>query len=379
MENHSDNHPSRLSRGIRRAVCAGVAIVLSAGVLFGQDSDVILSRYRKLNLPEAAGSIHVFYSHGAEQRALLYQKRLEAAVKWFSGQLGTQVPMVLAVIDKETWKETEGLDLYPLPHIVDGKGSYPSLIVCPAHIEDFPGLYKFKPDVDPNLAAEAVLFHEAGHIFASHLGIWSGNHFVNELIANVFMAGFIGAGHPEYAFMTAGVPSRVSTPRYTTLADLDYLYVAVGARNYGWFQVKLQQLAKLLVEGREFPDVVRSLKAAFPAAEKTPLPVNQVVARLEKIHPGFTKAAGVLAGPTTLPRVSPSPCLDVPPRPGDRTILIVRNRSEERLSVKTEDGRAIEIPAGEFRQIQGKSGEQVKLSGNTCLRMGSEPGLAVIN
>jgi hypothetical protein len=286
--------------------CACVAVASSATALFAQESEHLLSKYRKLDLPEAAGPVPVIYSPGAEERALRYQKTLAAAVAWFNEQLGTDIQVALAVADGETWQRVGDPVPYPMPHSAAAGKPLAGLVALPARIENFPNLREFVGDRDPNFMVEAISFHEAGHIFAASLGIWSGNPFVNELIANVFATGLIRAGHPQYAFMTAGPPSTFPAPRYTSLADLDYLYFAVGMTNFGWFQMKLNELSALLLDEREFSGVIEDLKGAFPAAEAQTLPVEKILARIETLRPGFTTAAGPLAGPTTLARTNPT-------------------------------------------------------------------------
>jgi hypothetical protein len=355
-------------------------LLFAVGVngLLAQESNDLLSQYKKLGLPEAAGPVPVMYSPLAEQRALRYQKALTAAAAWYNEQLKMKVHIVLAVVDKDTWEKAEaepGGTRYPMPHNHWRTSGEIAFVVLPARMEDFPGSALVSKD--PDLLAEAISFHEAGHDFAKALGIESGNRFVHELIANIFMAGYIGAGHPEFAFMTAGRPSGFPPQRYTSLADLDYLYGQVGQENYAWFQLKLGQLASLIVEAHDFSAVIDELKLAFPATDIRPLPVGEILGRLEKIHPGLIKMATDLAGPSTLLPVTPSEC-PTAAATGAASILVVRNNTGAELTVKEENGETVEVPTGEFREVHGKSGQKVMLPANRCLVFASEPRLAVL-
>jgi len=157
------------------------------------------------------------------------------------------VPITLAVADRETWEKVQPPDPRNPPYFVPNSqgrksksGSIEGLVVLPARIEDFPSFELMK--AAPDLLAEAISFHEAGHIVAAVPGIGSQNAFVNELIANFFMVGYVRAvraGHPEFTFMTSDVASRLGSQKYRSLADLDYLYLDVGGANYAWFQFRL--------------------------------------------------------------------------------------------------------------------------------------------
>ena len=155
-----------------------------------------LPKYEKLNLPESASSLRVMYSPSAEQRALRYRQSLTAAVNWYSEQLKVSVPVTLAVADRDKWEKVQPADPRNVPYFMpyatawrnSPAGNIEGLVVLPARIETFPNFDAMK--VEPDLLAEAISFHEAGHIFAQALGIGSPNPFVNELIANYFRCVF---------------------------------------------------------------------------------------------------------------------------------------------------------------------------------------------
>lgn len=86
-------------------------------------------------------------------------------------------------------------------------------------------------DVGGVLVNEHTLFHEDGHILADALKIRSRNAWVNELIPGIFTVAYITAQRLDLNFLleerrTGSRPD----PRYTSLADLDYLYGGVGDR-----------------------------------------------------------------------------------------------------------------------------------------------------
>lgn len=101
----------------------------------------------------------------------------------------------------------------------------------PDRIDSFPGFDKW--DLDPIALNAALTLHEIGHNVAFQLGIVSGNPWVNELIANVFLAGYARAEEESFAVLLNGVPPRFAEAGVLTyLHELDVLYAAVGLENY---------------------------------------------------------------------------------------------------------------------------------------------------
>jgi hypothetical protein len=292
----------------------GYFSTLMIAILSAQVADSPSTKLRNLHLPESPGSVPVVYAPSAKERALRYQKELQGAHAWFEEQLRIQVPTVLAVLDREEFQAQGGH--WPLPH--SNPRSAPGIVFLPSHMEDLVG-----PEPKAKTPGEYITYHEAGHIFADRLKIGSGNSFVNELVANVFMAGYIREKRPDLQWVLEG-PSAghfQHTPRYTSLADLDYIYIGVGAENYAWFQYHLQRIANFLLIGQEFPAVIEGLQREFPAATPKQETLDQIVVHLDRIRPGVRETLGALGGPTTLPPLAcPQPASDAP-----QTTIAIRN------------------------------------------------------
>jgi hypothetical protein len=178
--------------------------------------------------------------------------------------------------------------------------------------------------------------------------------------------------------MTSGMAVRLGSQRYSSLADLDFLYLDVGAANYGWFQFRLNDLAKSVLGEQDFATVIDKLKTSFPAAAAQPVHVDEILARLEKIRPGVTGVFTDLAGPSILPRVAPSACTQ-PQGAGTDSILVVRNDTSAAFVAGTESGQTLRVAAGTVRKVYGKVGQRLALAGGRCLKFGTDPALAVIS
>ena len=332
-------------------------------------------KVRSLGLPEAAGSVPVLYVGAAKDRALRLQKSLEAAHAWYEEQLRVRVPIVLAVLDSEAGDKVHVSTA--LPHSVYSET--PALVIIPAIVQNSP-----PAGHEDFLEHEPAQFHEDGHILANSLKIWSGNAFVNELIAQMFSVAYIEGKRPDLNWvveaMRAGRRSDgLQTPlRYTSLADLDYIYTAMGAPNYVWFQqAALGRLADFLVQGQSFASVVEKLQKAFPAAAQKQEPLEEISRHLEGIRPGFLKAAGALAGPTTLPQIKPSECTQSPAGSAP-SYVVVRNNTSSELIVTTPTGRERKVAAHSWWLFQLAVGASLRLPDGSCLVAADEPSLAVI-
>ena len=356
-----------------RRGAAGLALLLTVMVpaLSAQQTESRLARLRQLKLPELSGSVPTIYALGAKHRAIAYQQSLEAAHTWFEQQLGVKVPIILAVVDAETYSKLQDF-AWPLPYS-DPDPLNPNLIVFPSRIEDLIG-----PESRSKTAGEYINYHEDGHEFAYALGIYSGNNFVNELVANIFMAAYIDAERQDLGFVLKGPPTS-ERPRYTSLEDLDYVYAnGVGFKNYVWFQWQLQRIADFLVTGQSFSGVIGKLQTEFPSAQPKQETLDQIISRLDRIRPGVRAVLGSLAGPTTLPPILPAPCTKAAVRDPRTSVVAVRNETGALLTLILPDGHRKTIGIGGWDSFELKSGESLKLIDGTCICATGDTALAVV-
>jgi hypothetical protein len=348
---------------------ATLSVCVCAIPCFGQPGSA-LENLRALNLPVMEGTVPAIYSRSAKARAALYRSALETAHRWYEAQLGIQVPATLAVLDEHDWKRASRVP-YPMPNAMAG------LVSVPSRMEDFPGFAEMR--VDAVILTETISFHEMGHLFAGHEGIRAGNPWVNELVANIFAQEYIQAHQPLLRAYLADPHAEAETPRYTSLADLDYLeHDGVSFSNYAWFQFRLNKLASLLAQKRNLRSLVEQLKVDFPAAQSDLLSLLEIVRRLENIAPGFSEALGPLSKPTTIARNQESACVEPSPRNSAVTYLIIDNRSASELVVTREGQSPIHLAGHRWRRLRVRVGEQVELSNGGCVVASNEPSLAVV-
>jgi hypothetical protein len=345
-----------------------LAVSFLAGSCAGQ-AGTPLEIVQSLGLPTVHGSVPLIYSVSARSRAERYRTALETAHRWYEAQLAIRVPVTLAVLDQRDWMRASSVP-YPMPN------SKPGLVTLPARMEDFPSFTVMGQG--PDLLAEVISFHEMGHLIAAEEGIQSANGWVDELVANVFAQEYIVAHQPKMkAYLPRPVPDTLS-PRYTSLADLDYLYASLPQSNYAWFQFQLNRTAFLVAQKRDIRHVVAQFRVAFPAGRNGRLPLQETLRRLEIVSPGLENALGLLAGPATIARIRESPCVASAVATGPGTQLLIENRTSRETIVQRIGQEPIRVAAGRWRRLEVVAGEQMELSTGSCLVAAKEPALAVI-
>ena len=155
---------------------------------------------------------------------------------------------------------------------------------------------------------DLIVFHEVGHYLTEDFGIDPENRWLDEFLASYWSYAYISERQPQWkrVFDLLGRPSKVR-PKNTSLEDLERLYMTVD--DYGWYQGMFETRVREIYPElgltflsdlrRDFPKNGGS--NGFNAPPGTRLKPAEVLARLEKIAPGFQQwAAGF--SPSPLPR-----------------------------------------------------------------------------
>lgn len=307
---------------------AGLAAALAATLAIAPAAADDFANLLSLGLPVIEGSVPVYYSPDAEAEAKVYAETFARAVAWLREELDWHGEIAMAVLDEEYYGRVSFFVPYPIPYA--DTGGRQRLVVMPDRIDSYPGFDKW--DLEPISLNAALTLHEIGHILAKQTGIWSGNHWVNELIANVFLAGYARAEAPSFAVLLDGVPPRfVDAGRITSLGELDVLYAGVGLENYAWFQFRLADIADHIVTGRAIADVVAALQAEFPAGSAQIESTADTLERLERIAPGTAALAADMTGPSNLPNPGTVACPDEPDYSEGSALVFFENHADAPL------------------------------------------------
>jgi hypothetical protein len=360
-----------------RSIFAVAWCLVAAFRAIGQNSPVeekaTIAKVQDLHLPYVAGTVPVYYSAGAEARALKYQKAIIACQQWYDQQVGKHVDVTLAVLNKADWEKTTPIP-YPMPHNVGGWRSLPPPgVVLPARFEDYPNSADFADD--PELLVENIAFHELGHLYAHYLDMEIDDNLVAELYANVFMVAYVRARRPDMIVFLQGPSPRLPPQRYTSLEDLQYLAADVGFVNYGWFQFQIYRLADLLLKDKPLPKLLAELKKTFN--DPVQRPFKDVATKLAAIRPAIAKEMGDQWKPTTIPDAQPKPCKGAA-NSGKDSDLIVLNLSPKTVKVASGKDAPVDVPADAWSAFGGHSGELLQIETGSCFGFGDEPAIARI-
>jgi hypothetical protein len=259
-----------------------------------------------LKLPSSTGQITVHHSQGFEARATELRGMMEAGLEFFDGHFGTRPEMQLAVLTATDWAKIPTPTPFGFP-FVSGEPHVAFLPATPDSIISNAAI-AFQSRVSPETLkriegtgqtyAEAagrfpdiIGLHELGHTYIHTMGLPEEPKWLEEMLAS-----YLGYAALTDADSKSGGQQAVLydamhdafaegvTPRFTSLADFDRLYVRVGVENYGWFQGKFQERVETVFaeKGMTFIDEVR---AAFPTGSR--VTTEEALQRLEKISPGF--------------------------------------------------------------------------------------------
>jgi hypothetical protein len=332
-----------------------------------------IEKVRALHLPYVAGAIPVYYSVGAEARALKYQKAIIECQRWYDQQVGKHVDVTLAVLNKADWENVTDIG-YPMPSNVGGWRSLPPAgVLVPARFEDYPNGADFTDD--PELLVQNIAFHELGHLYAHYIGMEIEDNLVAELYANIFMVAYVRAQRPDMIVFLQGPSPKLPPERYTSLEDLQYVAADVGLTNYGWFQFQIYRLADLLLKDKPLPNLLAELKKAFD--DPVQRPFKDVAAKLQAIRPAIAREMGDLWKPTTIPEAQPRPCKETATSGKDSDVVVL-NSSLKTVKVTSGKDAQVDVPANAWSMFGGQSGQLLQIDTGLCFVFGDEPSIARI-
>jgi hypothetical protein len=264
-----------------------------------------LERMQELGIVRTPGEVPVHVSAGYEARGAELGELLAAAVRFYEGALGVRPPVELAVLGEADWARTTPIP-YGFPHPFMGRPNVVFLGAAfsnNAAVEDLRSRAGYASAEDHEKVRTAGLtwdeasgrlldlvgFHELGHVYTRALGIRTHQRWFSEMLATYIGYAFVRSERPELALVWEGVlASLPASPRpdHTSLADFERLYLEVGIPNYQWYQGAFQVRVAEVYDAQG-TDFVHRVREALPADTDERLSTDDLLARLERIQPGF--------------------------------------------------------------------------------------------
>lgn len=358
-----------------KGVAASLALCLLTISVHGQ-GESLLTSLRAAAIAEAPGPIPVFYVESEKQRALGFQKSLQAGVEWYEKQQGVTVSFAVTVFDSPTYEKFQLTPIGPGGGATrQPRGDDPPILMMPSRT----------PGATNPLQGEPVLFHEYGHILAHRLGIGGvANGQIEELVANIIMSSYVRVERPDLLAVWESLrAAAVTTPRYTALVDYDYLGAAIDSASAQWLQYQMIGIAFAVTENQRFSELVPKLRQEFPLATTRRDGGADLAARLGRISTGFQVSSWVSPlGPTTVTPATPVACASASSPGAEMGRLTIVNTTANPMTMtftlaNRRDASGT-IPAGEFRTLSNPVGLLVKIVGGACYVIRENPTVTTI-
>ena len=281
------------------------------------------------------GATPVYYSTGYEQGAKSLRDALKPAIDFFESKLQVKVTVHLAVLAPDDWARLIARPPYGVPWMAlslrDPATSSPwngAVFMSATKEGILPGMPTadlqrpgaLSPDLAAGLkatglsfedgmrlASDETMYHELGHVYTFAYGIAPPRWLAEFLAAFLYVAyeaEFPRPGDPGRAFFAAYMDYTLRTYRPKQRVALD----AIGGTrqggglgdDYGWYQLHFKKRAEDVYKAQGLAFLQR-VREAFPSTVHTHwdiderLTLEETLARLEKISPGFVKWAADLA------------------------------------------------------------------------------------
>jgi hypothetical protein len=263
-----------------------------------------LERMREIGAVAVPGEVPAHVSAGYEARGASLGTDFAAALDFYEATFGIRPAVELAVLDEADWRRVTPVP-YGLPHPFQGTPNVVFLGATYEHeaVHDLRARRDDAPEADRERVRRAglswdeasgrlldlVAFHELGHVYTHALGIDPHRRWFSEMLASYFAYAFLRSERPEMALVWDGVLAALPAgppPAHTSLADFERLYVGVGIPNYQWYQAAFQARVAEVYEAQGLGFLER-VREALPAGTGDDLTTDALLARLERLEPGF--------------------------------------------------------------------------------------------
>jgi hypothetical protein len=263
-----------------------------------------VERLREIGIEPAGGAVPAYASAGHEARGQALGADVAAALDFLEASFGVRPPVVVAVLHADDWGRVTPAP-YGLPHFHQGA---PNVVVLGATheneaAEDLRGRHDHASAEDRQRVRRAglswdeasgrlldlVAYHELGHLYTHALGIAPHRRWFSEMLATYFGYAFMRSERPEDTLVWEGVLGALASspqPAHTSLADFEELYVRVGVPNYQDYQAAFHTRVAEVYDAQGLGFIER-VREALPAGSGERLSTDALLARLERIQPGF--------------------------------------------------------------------------------------------
>ncbi len=304
-------------RGVASFLFFGFLLVLTPGSE-PQQTFAPLDVLRKLGLPNQPGDVPVYYSACCKERTVQVQATLTDCVHFYKEKLGIDQQLIAAVLDENDWNRVaqERPNHTGPPYGITHWSGPPYVAFTPAddrgiitrglladQDHETPETRELLNSVHLSFDQAARKFiihptlHELGHRLVYSYGIQppddKGAAWLNEFLATYFAYAYEKSNRPEIAVVVEAVARMSSEPvKYTAVED--FPKTTGDASNFIWYHHQFESRV-VEVYAKQDLDFLVKVNATFPTAMKDDLSNAEVLAKLERISPGFQAWAAGMA------------------------------------------------------------------------------------
>ena len=293
---------------------AALLAALSFVLLTGQETSTFLARVQALGLESLPGSVVVYYSAGARERATSLKKRLSEALTYYDNRLGVRPTLALAVLNEAHWKQVRGLP-YGVPWVSRAPyvAFFPSNLTQSVIVTGWQaGAGLAAPISEKALEAAGVSieeapyrlndligYHEVGHVVIWEYGLRQTQSWFDEMLATFAAYAFLSDRYTGEARVWDALMQRhieSIKPAFRDLESFNARYPDdIPQETYAWYQAMFHQRVADVqkVSGLKFLTMLRTTGLTADVKYATAV---DLLKRLEEISPGFEPWARTVVG-----------------------------------------------------------------------------------
>lgn len=231
-------------------------IIISSSVM--AMPDLSAQSYSSLNPLEYHKA--VYYSNGAQARALSTIERINRVFSFYDDKLLIRPEVTLLVLNKTDWPRFTTMPVYGMPHYDERR----NLLIVASENNAFwdsfiPDTDKLPQDITKEITStyvdsegkltmvdffDLLAIHEIGHAYHFQGELTMQRKWLGEFFCNLMLHTYIAEKEPEKLKALTVFPQMVISGgkegyKFTSLKDIEEKYDEIGQyhpQNYGWFQ-----------------------------------------------------------------------------------------------------------------------------------------------
>lgn len=235
-----------------------ISFVFMTAIILGISGSLPAQPYSRLNSLE--GHKAVYFSDGAQSRALATSERIKRVFSFYSDKISTQPEVTLLVLNKADWPGFTTMPVYGMPHYDEKR----NLLIIASENNEFwdsfiPDTEKLPQELSKEISStyvddegnltmvdffDLLAIHEIGHAYHFQGSLTMQRKWLGEFFCNLMLHTYIAENEPEKLKALTVFPQMVISGgkegyKFTSLKDIEEKYDEIGQyypQNYGWFQ-----------------------------------------------------------------------------------------------------------------------------------------------